>query len=183
VPDIELRIEVESNTEALTAMAVHRLIKDLVDASTEKGEVLLLINTPKDTGMMAEHVGRHPTEDFMVFIRGSFGIPPIELAAGRNIFSANEEDSALYPLFVDQGTGIHGTRGGMIHPGGVMVWEDRWPESEDAPKGKKEGKVFRYQTEGQEGQHFMLETFQEMVRLVIPSEIETFERRLKLLSE
>ena len=84
-----------------------------------------------------------------------------------------ESDPADYPLFKDQGTSLFGDvdRSAITSPtGGTMRFEGTAGET-----------VFRKHVAGQEGAHFMLFTYEEIRRVILPAEADIFARRVEML--
>jgi hypothetical protein len=173
----DLVVRIESNTDALTALAVHALLERLVDRVTEQGEGLLRVNVAESitgdygtTGDLEEHVGRHPVISAGDMIHGAVGIPPID--SGRRSFTSGDSDQADYPIFKDRGTGIFGEEPHQITPATrkVMRFEGMFGDT-----------VFRHSVAGQEGAEFGCRTYEEMFS-ALPADVEIFERELKSLA-
>jgi hypothetical protein len=174
-PLVILEVEILDNTDRLTAACVHRLYVEMIDRTTDRGRELLRVNAaasvrnayPRDTaGQMVEHVDSNPVVDAGVEVSSSLGIRPVEEARFRyeDIFGA---DPADYPLFKDQGT-----REDIFSP------RDRTMRFE----GHSGETVFRKHVPGQEGAHFLAETYDEMIAVVLPAEAREFARDIGLLA-
>ncbi len=169
---VVLEFSSESNTDRLTAGAVHRLYEDLVDRLTDRGREALRTNAAASvegkygrTGLMEEHVDSSGPVDEGTEITAAVGIKPVEEARARPYASIFESDPADYPLFKDIGTGLFGETGGRIvsPKGGVMRFTGTEGET-----------VFVRSTKGQEGAHFLRETYEEMLRVILPAEARKF---------
>lgn len=175
---VQIETSVESNVENLSALTVHRLYRNLVSRMLSRGADLLRLNTPKNTGEMAAHVGHHGPVDEGLVITGSVGIPPISVVNRRyqvgtkDLFTPGEQSSANYPLFRDRGTGIFGPAHAPIHSrrAHVMRFEGT------------EGPLFRAEVKGQPPGHFMLETYEQMRRTLLPIETQIFESHVRRLA-
>jgi hypothetical protein len=173
----DLVVSVESNTDALSAMAVHKLLERLVEHIIDQGEDFLRVNVAESisgdygtTGDLEAHVGSHPVVSVGDAVQGSVGIPPIE--SGRRSATTGESDQADYPIFKDKGTGIFGDTPHQITPATrqVMRFEGMFGEE-----------VFRHSVSGQKGAEFTRHTYEEMF-VALPHDVETFEREVKSLA-
>jgi hypothetical protein len=105
----EIYVKVESDTDSLSARAVHDCFVNFVRAELEGGEVFLKALVPKREGDLFAHVGHKGPYDSGIEIEGSVGIPEIHKTGESDPFSAK------YPIFVDKGTGIF-AKGDTIFP-------------------------------------------------------------------
>lgn len=174
----DIQITVEGNIDRLSAGAVHRLFGDLASRLLKRGEELLRVNVPRDTGAMAEHVGHSGPHEAGGVIKGAVGIPPIggenrRFQVGtKDLFTPGEQSSSNYPLFVDRGTGIFGPAHAPIHSRRAHVM--RFDVAE--------GTLFRAEVKGQPPQHFMLDTYEQMIHTLLPIESAIFGNRVRMLA-
>ena len=142
-----LTIEVKSNTDSLSARAVHDCFVNLVQTEIEGGEVFLKALVPKREGDLFAHAGHKGPIDGGLIVEGSVGIPEIHKQGESSL------ESGKYPLDVDQGTGIFGDHGT------IFPREKRFmyiPPERGIPG-------FLAHSKGQRGRGFMAATYALMV--------------------
>lgn len=171
---IEIDVHVESNVEKLSETAVRRFLADALTGTVEDAEEFLSFIVPKLSGELAGHVEH--TEAAQENLAAAVGIPPIHKDTGvtpavKDMFAPGEQDSDDYPLFRDRGTGIFGPAHEPIHARKVSVMKF------DGPMGHP---IFRAETKGMEGAHFMLATY-AFARVAFQAHIQEFEERVKNL--
>lgn len=148
--DVEIYIEsIKSNTDKLSAKAVHDSAVNLVRNEAIFGEIMLKALVPKHEGFMAEAAGHKGPFDDGTDVIAAVGIPEIH--------KSNESDpfSAKYPLFAWKGTGLFGDEPHDIfskRPGGFMYI----PLERGSPG-------FLFRSKGQEGKPFIQATYISMV--------------------
>lgn len=138
-----LKIEIKSNTDSLSAHAVHDCFSNLVKTEIESGEIFLKVLVPKREGDLFAHVSHSGPFDAGFEIEGSVGIPEIHKAGESDPFSAK------YPIFVDEGTGIFGEHGTIFAKKGKFMYI---PFYRGEPG-------FLHDSKGQRGRGFMAATF------------------------
>lgn len=145
-----LKIEIKSNTDSLSAHAVHDCFSNIVKAEIEGGEVFLKALVPKRERDLFAHVSHSGPFDAGFEIEGSVGIPEIH--------KTGESDplSAKYPIFVDEGTGIFGEHGTIFPKQKKFMYI---PPDRGFPG-------FLANSKGQEGKHFMAATYALMAAML-----------------
>jgi hypothetical protein len=172
----EIEIRVEDNIDRLSETAIRRFLADAMTGTVEDSEEFLRFIVPKDKGTMAEEVGHHAARAEDVELSAAVGIPRIETAGGvspavKDMFSPGEQDSDEYPLYRDRGTGIFGPDHEPIHARKVEVM--KWDGIEGHP-------IFRRETKGMEGAHFMLATY-AFARVAWEAHLHDMDERIKHL--
>ena len=142
--------EIRSNTDRISAHAVHDAFVNLVRNELLQGEVALKALVPKRSMDMAAHAGHKGPVDSGPIIEGSVGIPEIHKSDESDPFSGK------YPIFVDKGTGIFGEHG-TIYPKDKKFM---YIPSERGYPG------FLKSSKGQPPREFMMATFSVMVALL-----------------
>lgn len=146
----DLKVEVRSNVDTLSAERLHQALVDMVKGIVVDSTRFLRAEVPKDTGALEEHVGHSEIEDVVDLIEARIGVRSIGEAGANAALKLipGAQDSSHYPIFVDRGTGIFGPTASPIFArvGHKMVFEGR------------EGTVFAHSVKGQPGQHFMAAT-------------------------
>jgi len=177
VPDIDIEIVVEDNTDRLSGAVVHQMFVDMVERVTKTAEEALRVNAamsvtntyPRDTkGEMVAHVSSEGPIDEGLVVSSEIGIPPIEEARLRydydDLFEGGA-DPAHYPKFKDQGT-----RDEIFSPRGRTM----------KFRGDRDEIVFRDVVPGQKGAHFMAATYEEIVQ-AMPAQIKIFGEEVEHL--
>lgn len=173
---VEIQIRVESNIDRLSAQAIDRFFADALTSTVEEAAEFLRFIVPKDTGEMAGHVGHdaaHGDGDFIAAV----GIPPIEQIKGmtpavKDMHVPGEQDSNEYPLFRDRGTGEYGPSASPIFARRVSAM--KWEGADGLP-------VFREETKGSPGSHFMLATY-AFAHIALEDNIHKMGERIKHLA-
>lgn len=173
-------VEVRSNVDQLSVDTVHSLFIDMLARSVRDAREFLRAVVPRGkTLALMRNVGSTGPREEAGVISGAVGIPPISEAEDRmtaipnpDFFTPSGRTSADYPLFRDRGTGDFGPAHAPIHShtGGPLRFE-----------GADGSVLFRRQVAGSPASHFMLATFEEMNRAVLPLEIDRFGERVKHL--
>ena len=147
----EIVIErITSNTDRLSARAVHDSFVEFIRNEALMGEVALKSFVPKRSLDMAAHAGHKGPEDSGMIIEASVGIPEIHKTNESSPFSAK------YPLFVDKGTGIFAEHGTIF----AKEKEFMYIPPERGYPG------FLRSSKGQPPKEFMAATFSTMVALL-----------------
>jgi hypothetical protein len=162
--DQQIRVEIKSNTDSLSARAVHDALVHMVGDSAEEGADFLKMAVPHRTLAMAMAAGHHGPVDDGINVSASVGIPPIVNPGGS--FDPN---SMRYPMFVDKGTGIFGD----YH---TPIFAKRSEAMKLPPDGVHS--IFQHEIKGQEGQFFMKKTF-EFMKASMSINAEHFKAELK----
>lgn len=147
-------VSIRSNTDGLSARAVHASLVEFIRDELIDGEAILKAVVPKREGDLFAHVGHTGPVDMGAIIEGSVGIPEIH--------KSGESDplSAKYPVFADKGTGIYGGEG--------IIFAKRKEFMYIPPErgGGTEYPLFLRASKGQRGQHFSLIAFANMVAML-----------------
>lgn len=174
---IDVQIRVESNIDRLSGEAIDRFLADALTSTAEEAAEFLRFIVPKDTGEMGARVGHEAAHEEAGVISAAIGIPPIDRAKGimpavKDMYSPGEQDSNEYPLFRDRGTGEHGPSHAPIFARrvSVMKWE-----------GKEGHPIFREETQGSPGSHFMLATY-AFAHIALEDNIHKMGERIKHLA-
>lgn len=176
--DVEVYARFESNIEHLNAGSIRHLLRRFVEELVAEGERLLRLNVPKLSGETERHVDKTEVEQIDEVIRAAFGIRPIEIENRRyqvgtkDLFTPGEQDSSNYPVFVNRGSGIFGPASVPIHSRRAHVM--RFDVSE--------GTIFRSEVKGQRGQEFLLKTYEELRRVILPEKAKLFAERVRALA-
>lgn len=143
----QIEFIIRSNTDSISAHAIHDCFSNLIKSELEGGEIFLKALVPKLSGDMFARIGHKGPNDDGSVIEGSIGIPEIH--------KIGESDplSAKYPVFVDEGTGIFGERGTIFPKNKKFMYI---PPNRGYPG-------FLAHSKGQEGKGFMAVTYALMV--------------------
>jgi hypothetical protein len=171
-----------TNIDALDERVFDDLLLAMVDElATEGGDFLKAIVPKGETLRLTEHSGHEPASRDLSGIHAIVGVTRIPEATGSSIFSGGK-DSAEYPSFVDQGTGIFGDAGMPIFAHHFSLGgSERGAEfgfMKLPPDG--EHNIFQYEVAGQEGKHFMAAT---LAYLRMALEMKMREYRSKVTAE
>lgn len=169
-------VRVESNIERLDSHLFHEMLVRLIRDIAETGEAILKSEVPEgETGALKRHVAHHGPHDEGERVVAEIGISAVMDAlvahfqtALKDMAVPGEQSASNYPLFVDRGTGIFGPAGSPIFARRAHFMQ--FP-------GQGGDMIFRHETKGQRGQHFMLKTYSSLVA-IIPALIEEQKARL-----
>lgn len=173
----DIRVEVRTNVDSLDAAVIHHSFVRLVDEFAEAGGEILKATVPKgETLQLEHHSGHSPAHETADGIEAAVGVTAIldaiveRFQTGLKDFAVpGEQSAANSPIFVDRGTGIFGPSGAPIFARRSHFMKFEGEQGHD---------IFRQQTQGQPGQHFMLKTYAEM-RGILPAMVEAFKTRLE----
>lgn len=157
---------IESNTERLSADAVHKSLADMVKGITDDGVEFLKDIVPHGATLaLTEAAGSHGPIDTGFEFVAEIGIPAI-----FNASSIYSPAAMLYPIYVDQGTGIYGDHKTPIYPYRALYM-----------KLPKDGihSIYHKKVEGQKGQHYMAATYASIRLVSLPYWKEKFKAILK----
>jgi hypothetical protein len=167
---VTIEVDVHSNVDRLSSMAVHEITRRLVDRMVDLGESFMRTNILMSikgnygtTGELFAAVETHPTISAGDVIEAAVGIPPIEREMPFDTTGDSRPED--YPIFHDKGTETPTFPATKT----VMKFEGMFGDT-----------VHAKSVRGQEETDYSGKTYEEMFA-VLPHEAEQFEREIKAL--